>query len=153
MADEFDWEAIKNDDWSPPPPIGPNDELTTVTTQYGPMQKWKARALAIGWLQRQEQLARNDSADDQPMTTALGPEEKEPPALAADEVEHEARAGELSAEDFAALEDACDRLDARLTALEQRRRAENALIDAEAEIEKELEKLGHSSNDDEMTLH
>jgi hypothetical protein len=149
-----DWESTKNDDWVPSP-ISPADELTTVDTQYGPMEKWKARALAIGWFQRQAQMVRDDSAahDDQPLTTALGVEGKEPPALAADEDEHEARAELLSEEDLKQIEAAVDALDQRLTRLEQRRRAEEALIDAEAAIEQELEKLGHASDDDMSTMH
>jgi hypothetical protein len=152
MAD--DWEDIKNDDWTPPPPIGPNDELVTVDTQFGPMEKWKARALSIGWFQRQLQIARDDSAaqDNQPLTTAMGQEGKEPPALAANETAPQARTGQLSAEDLQRIDDACDKLSQRLDALEQRQRAENALIDAEQQIEKELEKLGHSPDYDKVTL-
>jgi hypothetical protein len=152
MAD--DWEDIKNDDWTPPPPIGPNDELVTVDTQFGPMEKWKARALSIGWFQRQLQTARDDSAaqDDQPLTTAMGSEEQEPPALAADTTAPQARTGQLSAEDIKHIEDACDKLSQRLDALEQRQRAENALIDAEEQVALELEKLGHPSDYDRTTL-
>jgi hypothetical protein len=99
------------------------------------MEMWKARALSIGWFQRQiqtAQMARDDSADDSvgSRVTPMRDEDK-PPPLAADEVEPEARAGELSAEDFAAIEDACDRLDARLTKLEQRRDAERKLEELE----------------------
>jgi hypothetical protein len=123
--------------WVLPPPIGPNDELTTVDTQWGPMQKWKARSLAIGWLQRQTQLAqttRDDSADASigSQVTPLKDEDKPPPVVdAADETERETRAPSLSDEDLKALEDACDRLDARLTALEQRRDAERKLEELE----------------------
>jgi hypothetical protein len=117
------------------------------------MEKWKARALAIGWFQRQTQMARDDSAahDDQPKTTALGPDGQEPPALAADE--EEPSRGTLTDDELKLIEEACDQLSQRLDALEARRRAERALLDAEEEVEKEFEKLGHASENDEMTRH
>jgi hypothetical protein len=146
MAD--DWDTIRNNDYLPPP-IGPTDELTTVDTSYGPMEKWKAHALSIGWFQRQTQLARDDSADDQPMTTALGPEAQEPPALAADEVEHEARAQSLSDEDFAAIEKAVDTLDQRLSALEARRDAERKL----SELEDALEATGIAPDEEGQPIN
>jgi hypothetical protein len=77
---------------------------------------------------------RDDSVEPTPLR-----DEDKPPELAADEVEPQSRAGQLSDEDLKAIEDACDALDQRLTSLEQRRRSENALLDAEAEVERELE--------------
>ena len=32
------------------PMVDPSDELTVVETAYGPIEKWRARALAIGWM-------------------------------------------------------------------------------------------------------
>jgi ABC-type uncharacterized transport system fused permease/ATPase subunit len=41
-----------------PERINALDELATVNTAYGPMEKWKARALSIGWMQRKIDEAR-----------------------------------------------------------------------------------------------
>jgi hypothetical protein len=135
-------------DWNTdyvPAPVSPADEFVTVDTQYGPMEKWKARALAIGWFQRAVQEVRDDSVDVTPLK-----EEDKPPPLAADEEEP---SGSLTDDELQAIEEACDQLSRRLDALEARRRAERALLDAEAEVEKQLEKLGHSSDDTEATGH
>jgi hypothetical protein len=124
----------------------PSDDLQEVMTSWGKMPKWKARALALGEMQAAlVEHVRDDSAhDDQPMTTALGPEGKEPPALAADQVEREARAHSLSAEDLATIEDAIDALDERLSALEARKEAERKLL----ELEDALEETGIQPDED-----
>jgi hypothetical protein len=68
-----------NTDWIAPQPISASDELTTVETRYGPMEKWKARALSVGWFQRVANSVRDDAATNTPV-----PEEANPPPLAAD---------------------------------------------------------------------
>jgi hypothetical protein len=126
MADPYD----PNMDWVPAP-ISPADEFVTVDTSFGPMEKWKARALAIGWFQRQVQTVRDDSIG---LATTPLPDEHKPPPLAADEDEPARSA--LSEEELAEIEDAVDRLDARLTMLERRRAAEAALETLEDEVER-----------------
>jgi hypothetical protein len=95
------------------------------------MEKWKARALAIGWFQRQVQTVRDDSAG---LATTPLPDEHKPPPLAADE--DEPTRSTLSEEDLAEIEAAVDALDARLSALERRRAAETALEALEDEVER-----------------
>jgi hypothetical protein len=83
------------------PPISTGDELTTVETRFGPMEKWKARALAIGWFQRVADSVRQDDAaahDNNPETTATGPAENEPPPVVADEDEDKETAARLDSE-------------------------------------------------------
>ena len=50
-----------------PERINALDELATVNTAYGPMEKWKARALSIGWMQRKIDEARVAGAPTAPM--------------------------------------------------------------------------------------
>jgi hypothetical protein len=68
------------------------DELATVQTSLGPMEKWKARALSIGWMQRKIDAARAIGApmcaiayaaashDDQPQIAGADPQDQAPPA-------------------------------------------------------------------------
>jgi hypothetical protein len=61
------------------PLTSPSDELTVVETSYGPMEKWKARALAVGWLQRAIDTIRSDAAG---IDSGRAGEEKAPPLVA-----------------------------------------------------------------------
>jgi hypothetical protein len=72
-----------NSDWVPPKPISASDELTTVETSYGPMEKWKARALSVGWFQRVINDAAVGRSDVGPPKTPVRDEDK-PPPLASD---------------------------------------------------------------------
>jgi hypothetical protein len=98
----------------------------------------KARALCIAEIQS----VLNDAAAP-PEATA--PPDELPPRLAADTTpEGEARAHRhmqkraLTAADLAAIEAAVDKLKTRIDALEQKRRAYDALLEAEQVIEQEL---------------
>jgi hypothetical protein len=127
----------------------PLDDLEDVTTAWGVMPRWKCRALALAEMQTviRESVDRADGIiGATPLT-----EEEQPPELVADE--SATSRATLTPEELQAIEDAVDKLDQRLSALEQRRRAENALLDAEAEIERELENLGRPSDDDDTTMH
>jgi hypothetical protein len=131
--------------------VPPVSDLEDVTTAWGVMPRWKARAMALAEMQTviRESVDRSDGIIG-PEVTPLT-EEQQPPPLAAD-ASTTSRA-RLSDEDLKQIEAAVDALDQRLSALEARRRAENALLDAEAEIERELEKLDPSSDDDIATMH
>jgi hypothetical protein len=134
-----------------PPPTSVADELMTVNTSYGPMEKWKARALAIGWFQRAVDSVRADSADGVgPAETCADPDELPPPVVA-DDTPPDVRAGELTADDLALIERAVDDLENRIGAMESRQRAYRALLDAEARIEQELG-IDPEDQEDEPTL-
>jgi hypothetical protein len=135
MAGPYD----PNMDWVPAP-ISPADEFVTVDTSFGPMEKWKARALAIGWFQRAVQEVRDDSVEAAPIT-----EEQKPPDLAADESEPV-----LSDEDLGRINDACDAIEARLDRLERRRAAEAVLEALEDEVER---MTPEGERDDDATMH
>jgi hypothetical protein len=125
-------------------PISATDELSTVETEFGSMQKWKARALAIGWFQA---VTRNDSADNfdedkpPPPMGAMGPaaarEDQEAPGS-----QGEAKRAAAMEEVLAGISASLDRLSARLDDLERkqaeaaqaeaaRAKAQQALLDAE----------------------
>jgi hypothetical protein len=145
MADEDDT-YDPNTDWVPPKQVY-MDDLLIVDPVLGKVPFWKSLIYNSAML-RNAVERRNDSAphDDQPMTTALGPEEgKEPPALAADE--STSSRATLSDEDLERINKAVDALDQRLTQLEARRDAERKL----EELEDALEATGIAP-DDEGTI-
>jgi hypothetical protein len=139
--DEFDWTG----DWVPPKPMY-MDDLLIVDPVLGKVPFWKS--LIYNSAKLRNAVEHRDDGIIGSQVTPLT-EEQQPPELAADE----GGTRTLTPEELKAIEDAVDRLDARLSALEQRKRAEDALLDAEAEIEKELEKLDPSSDDDDTTRH
>ena len=49
-----------SESWHPPQPTSAADELSEVDTVYGRMEKWRARAMQIGWFQRVADSVRND---------------------------------------------------------------------------------------------
>jgi hypothetical protein len=125
--------------------IPPQDDLVDVVTQWGIMPKWKARALALGEMQAAlVEHVRADSASAQ--VTPLRDTDN-PPPVAADETRARAK---LTDAQLREIEDACDRLDERLTALEARRDAERRL----EELEDALEASGIAPDEDrQIKLH
>jgi hypothetical protein len=120
MADEFDW----NGDWVPPKPVY-MDDLLIVDPVLGKVPFWKSLIYNSAKL-RNAIEHRADSVDPTPLRV-----EDQPPRLAADE--RAARA--LSDEDLKRIEDAVDKLDERLTALEARKDAERKLLELEDALE------------------
>jgi hypothetical protein len=112
--------------------VPPVNDLEDVTTAWGMMPRWKARAMALAEMQTviRESVDRSDGIIGRQVTPLT--EEQEPPPLAADAT---LARPQLSAEDLKWIEDACDALDARLTALEARRAAEQKLVELEQELE------------------
>jgi hypothetical protein len=111
------------------PVINPSDELTTVSTQWGPMEKWRARALAIGWFSGVTHSHRADSAGTHPLH-----DEDKPPRLAADQVKllvDEVVERDRRIKDLQGMIDRCDAVEARLDALAKREPSRRALMDAE----------------------
>jgi hypothetical protein len=106
-----------------PPSVSAADELTTVDTAYGPMEKWKARALAIGWFQRVVETVRADAAAIEPSPLS---EEQQPPAVVADAIDPEL---------LQAIEMKIDELAARLDRFTRMKQAENALLQIEEAME------------------
>jgi hypothetical protein len=96
-------------------PLPPLDDLLGVTTPWGRMQLWKARAMCLAYTQTV--IADAD-------TTPLRDEDK-PPELAADPVEP----SPVTAEQIATLEAKVDELTARFNRWEAEKRAERALLD------------------------
>jgi hypothetical protein len=136
--DDFDWNA----DWVPPKPVY-MDDLLIVDPVLGKVPFWKS--LIYNSARLRNAIERSDNASS---PTPLK-ETDQPPRLAADEKP----ALKLTDADLKRISDAIDKLTQRLDAFEQRQRAERALLDAEEQIEKEFEKLGgSSSNDDKVTL-
>lgn len=125
------------------PPIDAADEFATVETRYGPMDKWKARALSIGWFQRMADSVRNDATD----VTPVRDEDKPPPVVADAKNEDKETETRLDAAWLKRVEDMVSQLDVRLGILEARKRAEQALEDAEAEVERMM------PPDDDETFH
>ena len=114
------------------PVISPSDELTTVETSYGPMEKWKARALAIRWFS-----AMNHRADADEAGQHCAPHEDKPPRLAADEFETAFSNLMDRVRNLRAAQDMikqCDALLARCDALSASENSRRALLDAEAEF-------------------
>jgi hypothetical protein len=132
------------------PPISASDELTTVETAYGPMEKWKARALSVGWMQRTINSVRSDAAvernDVGPPKTPLTDEQKAPP-LAADVncgSDHPTREDETQPHQPAldpavldAIERKVDEIAARMDRFEAAQHAAAVLDALEAQIEQE----------------
>jgi hypothetical protein len=133
--DDFDWNADVA-----PPRKQYLDDLLVVDPEIGEVALWKA--IAWNTAKLRNAMARADAAEPTPLT-----EEQQPPPLAADASVSKAK---LSAEDLALIEDAVDRLDARLTALEARRDAEQELLD----LEEALEATGIAPDEDQsVKLH
>jgi hypothetical protein len=123
----------------------PSDDLQDVQTAWGTMPRWKARALALGEMQAVLNEHTRADAGVGPQVTPLTDEQK-PPRLAADEKQ----AAEIDPETLQQIEEACDRLDERLTAFEARRDAERKL----AELEDALEATGIAPDEDrQIELH
>jgi hypothetical protein len=137
--DEFDWCADVA-----PPRKQYLDDLLVLDPEIGEVALWKA--IAWNTAKLRNAMARADAAEPTPLR-----DEDRPPPIVADQTQTSRTT--LTQGELRAIEDAVDRLDARLSALEQRKRAEDALLDAEAEIEKELEKLDPPSDDDTATMH
>jgi hypothetical protein len=125
---------VRISDYGTFPVVSPSDELTTVETSYGPMEKWKARALAIGWFSAVTH-SRSD-ADGPPLHDA-----DKPPRLVADETEAEfetafadlmTRMGRLR--EVRDMIKKCDEMEARCDALSLSENSRRALLDAEAEF-------------------
>jgi hypothetical protein len=125
-----------------PPFNSAADELITVETDYGPMPKWKARALAIGWFQA---MTRADDAQ-----LALDPAEEPPDHDDADadgedeRVERERLMDQLLGKIGAKLDQLERRLDEMVEqqrAQHRAQRAQRALTDLEDKIEAGVDPL------------
>jgi hypothetical protein len=113
------------------------------------MPRWKARALALGEMQRVFNDAVSAS-EDESATARPKPEELRVPALTADEEEPSKLSTKTDPQVIAAMEQTIDALSARLDRLEKEREAENALTELEDAIEKEEEQ---SAEDCDTTVH
>jgi hypothetical protein len=140
-----------NDDYRPPPlPLAA--DMEDVQTAWGILPRWKARALALGEIQvvvnelHGGMTTRADSAAGN--ASAPGYETK-PPPLAADEAEDEPPAVDPDLLD--AVEAKLDELAGRMDRLERTKRAEQALLALEDEIERRYP-LSDDDDDDDMTL-
>jgi hypothetical protein len=142
-----------DEDWIPRHPIRmPTYDMETVQTSYGPMARWKAKALAIGEMQRvlndaERQVAaleRNDDAHveganlERPSLSPSGehPEKKYPPPLVADD---ETKPIMVPAEVVKRIDQLVARMDEWQREKEQQERVNQALLDAEDEVEAEME--------------
>jgi hypothetical protein len=139
------------DDWRPsPPPIAA--DMEDVQTSWGILPRWKARALALGEIQAVVNelhggvTTRADSAATG--ASALGETDK-PPPLAADEAEDEPPA--IDPDVLDAIESKIDELAARMDRLERTKRAEEALLALEDEIERRYPPS--EDDDDDMALN
>jgi hypothetical protein len=113
----------------------PARDLEDVKTEWGVMPRWKARALALGEIQAilNEAGVRADGVA--PAETTADPDQLPSRPVADDTT---VRAGGLTADDLELIERAVDDLENRLAVLEQKRRAYDALLDAEHQIEQEM---------------
>ena len=139
-----------HEDWVPPPPPIAED-MEEVMTSWGSLPRWKARALALGEIQAVVNelhggvTIRNDSAAT--AASALGYETK-PPPLAADAEEPEPA---IDPDLLEMVEAKLDELAVRMDRLE-RRKAEDALLALEDEIEKMYPASSADDDDEDMTL-
>jgi hypothetical protein len=122
-----------NADWIPPKPVY-MDDLLIVHPVLGKVPFWKSLIYNSAML-RNAVERRNDGVDP----TLLRDEDK-PPRLVPDEKAAQA----LSDEDLKKIEDAIDKLDQRLSALEARKDAERKLL----ELEDALEETGIQPDED-----
>jgi hypothetical protein len=117
---------MPNEDWLPPLKP-PSDDLKDVHTAWGVMPKWKARALAIGEIQRMISDATDDGG--MPERTPLRDEDK-PPDVAADQ-RRSALLDNIVRRDIAARE-------RRIADLQQMGARCDALLDRYANLEKTI---------------
>jgi hypothetical protein len=113
-----------------PPPLPPPDQMEIIQTHWGPMERWRAVAMCIG-----EVSNAISRADDAAHASGLGPDDK-PPPLAADDEEQSPKPVLIPPEVLAAIEQKIDELTARLDAFERMQKANAALDDLEAEMER-----------------
>jgi hypothetical protein len=134
------------DDYRPPPPPIAAD-MEEVMTSWGSLPRWKARALALGEIQAVVNALHGDvtTCADAVGASALAEEDK-PPRLAADE-----EPPAIDPDVLDAIESKIDELATRMDRLERAKRAEEALLALEDEIERRYP-ASDDDDDDDMTL-
>jgi hypothetical protein len=110
----------------------PARDLEDVKTEWGVMPRWKARALALGEIQRVINDAGIRADGVAPAQSTADPEELPPRPVADDDNKPRA----FSAADLEAVNAACDALADRLGRLEAQQRAYRALTDLEEEVDR-----------------
>lgn len=137
-----------NDDYRPPPlPLAA--DMEDVQTAWGILPRWKARALALGEIQTVVNelhggvTTRNDAVG---VGASALTEDDKPPRLAADE---EPPAIDPDVLDL--IDAKLEELAVRMDRLERTKRAEDALLALEGEIER-MYPASDDDDDEDMTL-
>ena len=123
------------------------DQMETVETRWGPMERWRATALCVGEISNLITRAEQTRADDVAGASALS-EETKPPDLAAD-TDEEPQPEPIDTDMLEAIEARIDELATRVDQLERRRAAEAALDALENEIATMYP--GEDDDDEDMT--